>query len=315
MWASGSGRATSGVYAGHAAEGADRLRGGRRTGFRRVSPALVPSPPCKCSTATVRGWLLGDEPDMNGIDRGAAGRSGGRRPAPADPSRPTYVNFSKGIVNGWNNGGPLTERTSAITAPQRTSLPSTSTGSPTRGRAGPARRATRGRWQPCGGLRHPPIWAFVETTRPFDATRITPDQFEVAVWTLLASGADGIELFIHDFGPNGSGEDALLRDPAAAAVKARVGSRRSTAPRGCSAAAPGRQAGFEQQRQRQGPRQARWHHRSQHEHRYPDGDRLLRRHHDHPVVRSLRAPHHCWVLLTPRIRAIRTAVPAWTTAL
>ena len=63
----------------------------------------------------------------------------------------------------------------------------------------------------------------METTRPFDASRITPDQFEVAVWTLLASGADGIELFIHDFGPGGIGEDALLRDPAAAAVKARVG--------------------------------------------------------------------------------------------
>ena len=39
-----------------------------------------------------------------------------------------------------------------------------------------------------------PIWGFVETTRPFDASRITPEQFEVAVWTLLASGADGIEL-------------------------------------------------------------------------------------------------------------------------
>ena len=48
-----------------------------------------------------RGWLLEDEPDMRGITEEQLASQAAQAHT-ADPSRPTYVNFSKGIVNGWN---------------------------------------------------------------------------------------------------------------------------------------------------------------------------------------------------------------------
>jgi hypothetical protein len=141
------------------------------------------------------------------------------------PSRPTYVNFSKGIVNGWNLSTSLSlaAKQAYCASADVASVDFYGFTDPWEGYPGTKgyARAMDAMRASCGSK---PIWAFVETTRPFaDGRRITADQFEVAVWTLLASGADGIELFSHDFGPGGMGEDALLRDPAAADVKARVG--------------------------------------------------------------------------------------------
>ena len=189
---------------------------------RRHSPDTPPRALQRPNGDRVRGWLLADEPDMRGITEEQLAAQAAQARA-GDPSRPTYVNFSKGIVNGWNLSRALTEQDKReyCASADIASVDFYGFTDPWEGRPGAAgyARAMAAMTAACGTR---PIWAFVETTRPFDATRITPDQFEVAVWTLLASGADGIELFIHDFGPNGWGEDALLRDPAAAAVKARV---------------------------------------------------------------------------------------------
>jgi hypothetical protein len=173
--------------------------------------------------SVVKASLLGDEPDMNGTSAAqlAALASTARS---AVPSRPTYVNFSKGIVNGWNLSTALSpaDKQAYCASANIASVDFYGFTDPWEGYPGAKgyARAMDAMKAACGSK---PIWGFVETTRPFsDGRRITADQFEVAVWTLLASGADGIELFSHDFGPGGMGEDALLRDPAAAAVKARA---------------------------------------------------------------------------------------------
>ena len=175
------------------------------------------------NASTVRGYLLRDEPDMDGTTAAQLAADAAAARA-ADPSRPNYVNFSKGIVNGWNNGVSVSDadKRAFCASADIASVDFYGFTDPWEDRPGATgyARAMDAMRAACGTK---PIWAFVETTRPFDAARITADQFEVAVWTLLASGADGIELFVHDFGPNGMGEDALLRDPAAAAVKTRVG--------------------------------------------------------------------------------------------
>ena len=54
-----------------------------------------------------RGWLLEDEPDMRGITEEQLSTQAAQAHM-GDPSRPTYVNFSKGIVNGWNGSRQLT---------------------------------------------------------------------------------------------------------------------------------------------------------------------------------------------------------------
>jgi hypothetical protein len=175
--------------------------------------------------STIRGSILRDEPDMDGTTESqlatlaAAART-------RDQTRPTYVNFSKGNVNGWNLSRSLSlaDKQAYCASADIPSVDFYGFTDPWEGYPGTTgyARAMDQLRAACGNAK--PLWAFVETTRPFsDGRRITADQFEAAVWTLLASGADGIELFIHDFGPGGMGEDALLRDPAAADVKARVG--------------------------------------------------------------------------------------------
>ena len=212
-----------GVYAGHLQRVLDAFAAAGAQAFAGFTGASSLAAVQMRNGSTVRGYLLGDEPDMNGTTAAQLAAQAAAARA-ADPSRPTYVNFSKGIVNGWNNGVPLSDadKRAFCASADIASVDFYGFTDPWENRPGASgyARAMDAMRAACGNK---PIWAFVETTRPFDATRITPDQFEVAVWTLLASGADGIELFIHDFGPNGSGEDALLRDPAAAAVKARVG--------------------------------------------------------------------------------------------
>ena len=212
----------AGAYPGHAqdvlnafgAVGAQAL-----AGWDAGAPAMEAKP----NGSTVRGHILADEPDMNGTtaaqlaSKAQAAHSG-------DPNRPTYVNFSKGIVNGWNNGVALSaaDKRAYCASADIASVDYYGFTDPWEGRPGAVGYAEGmdALKAACGNDK--PLWGFVETTRPFDSTRITPDQYEVAVWTLLASGADGIELFIHDFGGGGGWEDALLRDSAAAAVKARV---------------------------------------------------------------------------------------------
>ena len=56
-----------------------------------------------------RGWLLEDEPDMRGITEEQLSTQAAQAHV-GDPSRPTYVNFSKGIVNGWNGSRQLTQQ-------------------------------------------------------------------------------------------------------------------------------------------------------------------------------------------------------------
>ena len=171
---------------------------------------------------TIRAHVLEDEPDMKGMTAAQLAAKASKAHS-GDPSRPTFVNFSKGIVDGWNNGVWLTlnDRKAYCASADIASVDYYGFTDPWMGRPGAtayaegidALRAA------CGNDK--PLWGFVETTRPFDSVRITADQFEVAVWTMLAAGADGVELFVHDI-PAGW-EDALLRDSAAAAVKTRVG--------------------------------------------------------------------------------------------
>ena len=212
----------AGAYPGHAQ---DVLNAFGAAGAQALAnwDTGAPAMEAKPNGSTVRGHILADEPDMNGTtpaqlaSKASAARAG-------DPNRPTYVNFSKGIVNGWNNGVAVTaaDKRAYCASADIASVDYYGFTDPWEGRPGAVGYAEGmdALKAACGNDK--PLWGFVETTRPFDSTRITPAQYEVAVWTLLASGADGIELFIHDFGGGGGWEDALLRDSAAAAVKARV---------------------------------------------------------------------------------------------
>lgn len=169
-----------------------------------------------------------DEPDYNGVVPSTYDASVQRDQA-ADPQRPTFGNFTKGMAYGGfgrsdadmstycRNLGIVSGDIYGITDPWEQG--GSHAGVYIYGRMIDRIHAL------CPGK---PAWGFVETTQPSNtAARPTPDQAEAAVWSILVHGGRGVSYFIHDFygadGPsNYAGDYALLVDPLAKPVKDRL---------------------------------------------------------------------------------------------
>lgn len=173
----------------------------------------------------VVGDVAGDEPDGRGVPLAEWQRD---VRALQGQDRPVYANFTKGFVPGtwtWRALGDAGRRAlcAGVDLPSVDSYAYTDTYEPPEHRGAYwYGRAVDGLASGCPGR---PTFLFVETTQPNarSAVRITPQQFDSAVWTGIAHGADGIILFSHDFyAPDGAGDAALLTDPAARPVRDQV---------------------------------------------------------------------------------------------
>lgn len=140
-----------------------------------------------------------------------------------DPNRPTYGNFTKAMVYaGKNPDLQLYCRNIDITSTDIYGYTDPwEAGGPHSGAWVYGLGIDR-QQEMCPGKA---AWGFVETTRPFSGNndRVTPDEAEQAVFSVLVHGGRGVEYFIHDFA-GGGGEYALLTDAAAVPVKTRLAS-------------------------------------------------------------------------------------------
>ncbi|HEV7657188.1 MAG TPA: DUF4082 domain-containing protein [Mycobacteriales bacterium] len=140
-----------------------------------------------------------------------------------DPERPTYGNFTKGMVYAGKTADlQLYCRNIDITSTDIYGYTDPwEAGGPHSGAWVYGLGIDR-QQQMCPGKA---AWGFVETTRPFSGNndRITPDEAEQAVFNVLVHGGRGVEYFIHDF-DGGGGEYAVLTDAAAVPVKTRLAS-------------------------------------------------------------------------------------------
>lgn len=214
MWAGGGWKATT-------FPGVERLA---------ARPALGPA---------VTMWGLDDEADMRRWDPKDESayptnyRAYGDRVRAADPSRPVYSNFGKGMaVPGWNGyhaespggtgtyGGDMAQFCASsdivsvdfygYTDPWEQA---SQRGAWTYGRAIDSARKN------CGDK---PVWGFVEGAHPWQesaadapGSTITPAQMEAAAWNVAAHGANGLIWFAHHFDKTGTTyEDGMLRLPA-----------------------------------------------------------------------------------------------------
>lgn len=144
-----------------------------------------------------------------------------RKAKQQDPERPTYGNFTKGMVYaGSTSDLQLYCKNIDITSTDIYGYTDPwEAGGPHSGAWVYGLGIDR-QQQLCPGKA---AWGFVETTRPFSQSkdRITPDEAEQAVYNVLVHGGRGVEYFIHDFA-GGGGEYALMTDAAAAPVKTRL---------------------------------------------------------------------------------------------
>ncbi len=184
----------------------------------------------------VKAYWLDDESDMNQVNYGPNSRYAplgeeafGNDVRAADPTRPTYVNYGKGMAIDFWSGYSMIQTGSYATDMEHYcnagdivssdyygnidhNEPSDYHGSWTYG------QAIKNMQRYC----HPDkiLWGFVDTNAANSDVDLqsTPDQVEESVWSMLIQGATGIQYFAHQFYPTFV-EDALLYD---APMKARV---------------------------------------------------------------------------------------------
>jgi hypothetical protein len=175
---------------------------------------------------TIVGWMHGDEPDN------AQGRrwQGYRPPIPpwqiaadyermhrADPTRPILLNLGQGVAwDGWHGRGERSGR--AEDYPEYVKgcdiasfdiYPVTHPHPEVKGKLEFVGRGVQRLLAAGGGNK--PVWALIETGHVHDADRRpTADEVRSEVWIAIASGAQGIVYFAHEFEP-GFRADALLQ--------------------------------------------------------------------------------------------------------
>jgi hypothetical protein len=140
-----------------------------------------------------------DEPDGRGITP-AQNQAANDQLRAADPSRPVYQNFTKGIYPGsWTTAADKRAWCASADIVSLDYYAYTDPWEDDTGELG-ARHygaAVDALETYCPGK---PTYAFVETSQPFnDPDRIQPGEFEAAVWNAIVHGADGITYFVHDF--------------------------------------------------------------------------------------------------------------------
>lgn len=184
-------------------------------------------------------YLLGDEFDMfkvngNPADMPASVLARANEQRAADPTRPVYINYGKGMaIRGWVgyhiDPGSTYERDMKKYADAADLISADMYGytDPWEG------ASLEGAWA-YGALvdnvryyaqaPEKPVWGFVEGTSPFsEGDTITPDEMESAIWCMIVHGANGILYFSHDFADGG--DDEMLRTPAIKDRAARVNAR------------------------------------------------------------------------------------------
>ncbi|MCU0867510.1 MAG: beta-galactosidase [Planctomycetes bacterium] len=175
---------------------------------------------------TIVGWMHGDEPDN------AQGRrwQGYLPPIPpwqivadyermhrADPTRPILLNLGQGAAwDGWHGRGDRNGRAEDYAEYLKGCdlasfdiYPVTHPHPDVKGKLEFVGRGVQ-RLRAAGGD-HKPVWALIETGHVHDPERRpTPAEIRSEVWIAIASGAQGIVYFAHEFEPEFA-EDALLQ--------------------------------------------------------------------------------------------------------
>ena len=185
---------------------------------------------------TIVGWMHGDEPDN------AQGRrwQGYRPPIPpwqiaadyermhrADPTRPILLNLGQGAAwDGWHGRGERSGR--AEDYPEYVKgcdlasfdiYPVTHPHQDVKGKLEFVGRGVQRLLAAGGGKK--PVWALIETGHVHDADRRpTADEVRSEVWIAIASGAQGIIYFAHEFEPEFRADALLQHGEIAAAVRA-----------------------------------------------------------------------------------------------
>lgn len=195
------------------------------------------------SSATLKGWLLPDEIDMNeGPKKGPKTLAKTLESIPANDRRLVYANYGKGVifwetdveakafVNNYSDivsadtywftdrdvchasqGGQLLGAWRQL-PPEQCHLAAN---------YGRTIDRVRSLIEPKGAK---PVWSFVEVGHPSsenDWPTITPPQIRAAVWSGIIHGARGIVYFNHSFGGSAVSQHAL-REPAYAETLAAV---------------------------------------------------------------------------------------------
>jgi hypothetical protein len=193
------------------------------------SPGAVRQVRAHPRAGLVRGYVLFDEPDMNQPDGTAQGggciapgtvaqRAAAARQA--DPSRPVYINFGKGMAQPVylapgcdNSAAALAAYAQACDICSVDLYPISDPYQPADRKGVYAVGVAVDRLRQATGGRKP-VWGVVETTRIFagGVEAATPGQVRSLVWMEIIHGARGIGYFAHEFRHDGLTEDALLAD-------------------------------------------------------------------------------------------------------
>ena len=177
-----------------------------------------PAEPRDAGSSAHVGHMLFDEPDMRGteveVGRVLATADAARA---ADPTRPVYVNFGKGVALPFyrQQDDLMAEYARACDICSVDYYPINDEYEP------PGNKGIEAVGLAVDRLRRftgdaKPVWAFVETTRIRDESPAapTPAQARSEVWMALVHGARGIQYFAHSFAGNRLWDDALLYDQA-----------------------------------------------------------------------------------------------------
>jgi hypothetical protein len=140
-----------------------------------------------------------DEPDGRNISP-AQNQTANDGLRAADPTRPVYQNFTKGIYPGnWTTDADKRAWCASADIVSLDFYASTDPWESPNGHLGPFHygRAVDAIHQYCPGK---PALAFMETSQPFNSSnRIYPWELEAGIWNQIVHGASGIEYFVHDF--------------------------------------------------------------------------------------------------------------------
>ncbi|MDH6576163.1 DUF4082 domain-containing protein [Kitasatospora sp. MAP5-34] len=189
----------------------------------------------RVGAATLTGYQLADEPDMNAPNGTAAG-AGCLPPAKLrdfaaslrrqDGARPVLVNFGTGVAGGARSVGCPTDFSQYTAAADIVSVDFYGVSDPssppsTKGVRTYASTAARTRLLSPGK----PVWVFLETPVRIQAGSRTatgakaasPAQVRAAAWAALVNGATGLSWFCHSFVSQPQ-VDACLRDATSAAT-------------------------------------------------------------------------------------------------
>ena len=172
---------------------------------------------------TIVGWMHGDEPDN--------AQSGTGSPVPpakiveeyeairkADPSRPVFVNFGRGVAwDGWKGRGTrnnhpedFAEYIKGCDIASFDIYPVANMPANLRGQLDFVGHGVERLVKWCDGGKY--AWNALECTRIHGDDKPTPKQVRTEVWMSLVKGSRGIIYFVHQFLPKFD-EHALLDDP------------------------------------------------------------------------------------------------------